>query len=341
MKSNNSNGLALPNCTICTNSIKLSCNSAAASQNYLSGNSKYQLLINNNISNCARTAHLTFNNNNIINNKNYILQNTATEDNNENIINNNLNTSSTNSNNNNVNNEIGAKSNNTKQAIDTVDCSLINHHSNQNQTTNHHSFQSINHHLNPNSSLTSSSNHHHYFEQSATNQLINGLSGSCSQLNQLNNNFCTSNTNLISNHSISLSNLTNLSTTATATTVTTNKYNSNSLQQQPQCNCCLENNNNNLILIENRSWIPKFNSFGNDATEPVEILPHLLLGSELHASQLEMLKRIGVTALLNVSRSCPNHFEKDFVYKCIPVQDSSYEDISVYFDDAIQFIGKF
>lgn len=275
-------------------------------------------MINNNSNNCAKVTHQLTCNNVLINNKNYI--NSSNEDNNENIL----------------NNGVNVKLNNNKQSIDTVDCTLINH-SNNHQTTTQSSFQStINHSTHFNLNTSSSLNHH--YEQSATNQqqfnqLINtnGLSGSCSQLN----NYSTSNTNLMTNHSMSLSNLTNLSTAST-------KYNSlGNFQPQinSQCNCCFEHNNN--LINENRSWIPKFNSFGNDASEPVEILPHLLLGSELHASQLEMLKRIGVTALLNVSHSCPNHFEKDFVYKCIPVQDSSFEDISVYFDDAIQFIGKF
>lgn len=44
--------------------------------------------------------------------------------------------------------------------------------------------------------------------------------------------------------------------------------------------------------------------------------------------------------LLNVSQTCPNHFEGHFVYKCIPVEDSGAEDISIYFSDAIEFIGE-
>lgn len=236
------------------------------------------------------------------------------EDNNENI----LNTSNSNLTNHNNDYNGSMKTLKIQKSIDTVDCPLV---------INAHTNHPPNHHYRPS---FSSLNYQQDYEQCATNQqqfnnnnhqlLINsnGLSGSCSQLNNLS----VSHQNKMTNHhSVSLSNLTNLS-------------NSKSFpQQQQQCNCCLEN--------ENRNWIPKFNSFGNDALEPVEILPHLLLGSESHASQLDMLKRIGVTALLNVSHSCPNHFEKDFIYKCIPVQDSSFEDISVYFDDAIQFIGKF
>lgn len=80
-------------------------------------------------------------------------------------------------------------------------------------------------------------------------------------------------------------------------------------------------------------------SFGNDQAEPVEILPYLYLGSEYHASCKPMLKNLGITALLNVSHTCPNHFEDCFTYKSIPIEDSKSEDISVWFSEAINFIG--
>ncbi|RWS06440.1 WD repeat-containing protein 46-like protein, partial [Dinothrombium tinctorium] len=79
-------------------------------------------------------------------------------------------------------------------------------------------------------------------------------------------------------------------------------------------------------------------SFGNDQGEPVEIMPHLYIGSEYHASCKSVLQKLGITALLNVSHTCPNHFEDCFIYKCIPVEDSGSEDISIWFNDAIDFI---
>ena len=81
-------------------------------------------------------------------------------------------------------------------------------------------------------------------------------------------------------------------------------------------------------------------SLGNDQAEPVEILPYLYLGNEYHASCKSMLKNLGITALLNVSHSCPNLFEDCFIYKSIPVEDSKSEDISIWFNEAIDFIGK-
>lgn len=118
-------------------------------------------------------------------------------------------------------------------------------------------------------------------------------------------------------------------------------------------------NSANSLSVESASLL----SFGNDQHEPVEILPHLFLGSENHASCKPVLDKLGITAvsihglvtpeltnsdfdlvsrgqLLNVSHTCPNHFEEFYTYKCIPVEDSGVEDISIYFQEAIDYIGK-
>ncbi|XP_029025509.1 dual specificity protein phosphatase 4 [Betta splendens] len=78
----------------------------------------------------------------------------------------------------------------------------------------------------------------------------------------------------------------------------------------------------------------------HDQGGPVEILPFLYLGSALHASKKEVLDAIGISALLNVSSDCPNHFEGDYQYKCIPVEDNHKEDISSWFLEAIEFIDS-
>lgn len=53
-----------------------------------------------------------------------------------------------------------------------------------------------------------------------------------------------------------------------------------------------------------------------------------------------MLDGMGISALLNVSSNCPNHFEGVYQYKCIPVEDNHKEDISSWFIEAIDFIGE-
>ncbi|XP_032033505.1 dual specificity protein phosphatase 2 isoform X1 [Hylobates moloch] len=77
-----------------------------------------------------------------------------------------------------------------------------------------------------------------------------------------------------------------------------------------------------------------------DQGGPVEILPYLFLGSCSHSSDLQGLQACGITAVLNVSASCPNHFEGLFRYKSIPVEDNQMVEISAWFQEAIGFIGK-
>lgn len=72
--------------------------------------------------------------------------------------------------------------------------------------------------------------------------------------------------------------------------------------------------------------------------QPVEILPHLYLGNFSHASQLEVLQRLGITSLMNVSKNCKNCFEDLFEYMTVPVDDNDSADLSSWFDSTIAFI---
>ncbi|XP_069091758.1 dual specificity protein phosphatase 4 [Pleurodeles waltl] len=78
----------------------------------------------------------------------------------------------------------------------------------------------------------------------------------------------------------------------------------------------------------------------HDQGGPVEILPFLFLGSAHHAARRDMLDALGITALLNVSSDCPNHFEGHFQYKSIPVEDNHKTDISSWFMEAIEYIDS-
>ncbi|KAI7797757.1 dual specificity protein phosphatase 2 [Triplophysa rosa] len=75
-----------------------------------------------------------------------------------------------------------------------------------------------------------------------------------------------------------------------------------------------------------------------DQGGPVELLPFLFLGSAHHSSRRETLERCGITAVLNVSSSCPNLFEEELQYKTLKVEDSLAADIRVLFPEAIHFI---
>lgn len=71
---------------------------------------------------------------------------------------------------------------------------------------------------------------------------------------------------------------------------------------------------------------------------PVEILPYLFLGSAKDASNIEMLRKMGITAILNITTQCPNLFESEFEYMCIEVEDSHQADLLSKLQQAITFI---
>lgn len=73
---------------------------------------------------------------------------------------------------------------------------------------------------------------------------------------------------------------------------------------------------------------------------PVELLPFLFLGSAVHSSRRELLKAAGITAVLNVSSTCPNVYEGEFQYLRLTVEDTLAADIRACFNTAIAFIGE-
>lgn len=80
--------------------------------------------------------------------------------------------------------------------------------------------------------------------------------------------------------------------------------------------------------------------------DPVMVLPWLFLGNAYHASQHSRLQELGVTALLNVASSSPYlrspcGSPRPFTYKHLSIDDTSTSDISVWFPEAIEFIGGY
>lgn len=73
---------------------------------------------------------------------------------------------------------------------------------------------------------------------------------------------------------------------------------------------------------------------------PSEILPHLYLGSEYHATHPEWLRKNNITYILNVSNRSPYIDENEFDYKHLPVRDSNDSDITFIFEEAFAYINK-
>ena len=90
-----------------------------------------------------------------------------------------------------------------------------------------------------------------------------------------------------------------------------------------------------------RMQTPSCESESSRFGPPVELLPHLVLGCEKDSANLSILRQMGVTAVLNVSHNCPNHFESFFEYMGIHVEDSYQADLLSKLHTAFAFIGMY
>ncbi|TYZ61047.1 hypothetical protein PybrP1_012136 [[Pythium] brassicae (nom. inval.)] len=84
--------------------------------------------------------------------------------------------------------------------------------------------------------------------------------------------------------------------------------------------------------------------------EPARVLPHVFLGSKAHARDRELLARLQITHVLNVTpprtvdpvAGVPNFFEKDktLTYKRCPIFDNKAEDLSGLLEGCVAFIEQ-
>uniref|UniRef100_A0A0V0J378 protein-tyrosine-phosphatase n=2 Tax=Schistocephalus solidus TaxID=70667 RepID=A0A0V0J378_SCHSO len=75
-------------------------------------------------------------------------------------------------------------------------------------------------------------------------------------------------------------------------------------------------------------------------TEVSRILPYLYLGNYQDAANLQLLKKLGVTHILNVTQDLPMAFEdmNSFQYLRLPALDCTEQNIYPFFEKAIDFI---
>ncbi|XP_014680430.1 PREDICTED: dual specificity protein phosphatase 10-like [Priapulus caudatus] len=72
-----------------------------------------------------------------------------------------------------------------------------------------------------------------------------------------------------------------------------------------------------------------------------ELLPHLILGNERDAADLERLRTLRVSHVLNVTSHVPFHHEqRGIAYRRLPASDSTEQNLRQYFDEAFSFIGE-
>lgn len=71
------------------------------------------------------------------------------------------------------------------------------------------------------------------------------------------------------------------------------------------------------------------------------VLPYLYLGNATDAADLDCLKRLGISRVLNVTSQLPGfHEESGITYKQLPANDSGHQNLKQYFEQAFEFIGK-
>lgn len=72
-----------------------------------------------------------------------------------------------------------------------------------------------------------------------------------------------------------------------------------------------------------------------------QVLPFLYLGNERDAANLQMLKDLDITYVLNVTSHIPLYFENQGIkYKRLPASDSGQQNLRQYFEEAINFIDE-
>lgn len=71
-----------------------------------------------------------------------------------------------------------------------------------------------------------------------------------------------------------------------------------------------------------------------------EIIPNLFLGNYLVANDIELLKSLGITHILNCAIEHPNYFPNDFIYHNIPMYDDVTENLLQFIEQGCEFIDK-
>ncbi|CAG5924452.1 unnamed protein product [Menidia menidia] len=103
---------------------------------------------------------------------------------------------------------------------------------------------------------------------------------------------------------------------------------------------CYMSASKHFSAVEPEPPVPGRRTPAYDQDGPVELLPFLFLGSAVHSSRREMLAAAGITAVLNVSSTCPNFYEGEFQYLRLTVEDTLAADIRACFHTAIAFIDS-
>ena len=77
-----------------------------------------------------------------------------------------------------------------------------------------------------------------------------------------------------------------------------------------------------------------------DDNAPIEIIPHLYLGSIGSASNLKQLQNCKITHIVCCAKGIKNFFPDKFKYLNLDILDSEKDDIKKYFEESYKFIDE-
>jgi len=83
-----------------------------------------------------------------------------------------------------------------------------------------------------------------------------------------------------------------------------------------------------------------YNDVEPDPEDMNEILPNIVLGSQIGAKCLDKMKQMGITNVLMIGYMLFNYFPKFFEYKCIEINDKVDEDILPIFIPCINYLDS-
>jgi dual specificity MAP kinase phosphatase len=78
-----------------------------------------------------------------------------------------------------------------------------------------------------------------------------------------------------------------------------------------------------------------------DSHPASRVLPYLYLGNQHDAADLNTLRSLGVTRVLNVTSNLPRYHEAcGITYRQLPASDSGHQNLKQYFEEAFDFIDE-
>lgn len=97
----------------------------------------------------------------------------------------------------------------------------------------------------------------------------------------------------------------------------------------------------NLPKIDDDQDIKYAEKFHHDPYSTIDlIIPRLYLSNDYVARNRKILNDYKITHILNLTTNIPNMYEPDIIYKKIIIFDFETQNISLYFEEAFEFIDN-